>query len=69
MWISSPDSMRLRCALDGFRALDVAAEMETVLGVSVDVIGDQPVSNPYLAQTINRDRVVIYESACSKAPV
>jgi uncharacterized protein len=51
----------------GFRFLEFEEQLGKILDRPVDVIGDQPFSNPYFARTVNESRQTIYESKRSKA--
>lgn len=51
----------------GFSVIDLAIELETLLGVHVDLLVVKNVTNPYLREAILEQRVKIYESPVSQA--
>jgi predicted nucleotidyltransferase len=46
----------------GFRFLDCADALESLLGRKVDILTQDSIRNPYLKQAIDEDRQTIYEA-------
>jgi predicted nucleotidyltransferase len=46
----------------GFRFLDFADALESLLGRKVDILTQDSIKNPYLKQAIDEDRRTIYEA-------
>ena len=46
----------------GFRFLNFAEALESVLGRKVDILTQDSIKNPYLKQAIDEDRTTIYEA-------